>query len=66
MILSLQSADGECGAYIDAALERQAIRRNAEGPTARAAIKAPRELQQFHQDEPCLKRSSRLRSACQR
>jgi hypothetical protein len=31
MISSLKSVEGSCGAYIDAARERQAIRRNAAG-----------------------------------
>jgi hypothetical protein len=52
MISSLKSVDGSCGAYIDAACERQAIR-----PDARIALSADRrqKLQQFHRDEPFLK-----------
>src|SRR5450432_1437416 len=50
MISSLKSADGSCGAYIDAVCGRQAIRRNAQGSPGPAIDP---ELQQFHQDEPC-------------
>ena len=60
----LESADGSCGAYIGAAGERQAIGEMPPiGPTAGSLTRA--ELQQFHQDEPFLKRTSRFRSACE-
>jgi hypothetical protein len=56
---SLKSAEGSCGAYIDAAAERQAIRRHAAGGPAGRRY---RELQQFHEREPILKRLSRFHS----
>src|SRR3984957_2507784 len=62
MIPSLKSADGSCGAYIDAACERQAI-----SAISQNALPADRrqKLQQFHRDEPFLKWPSRFRSASQ-
>src|SRR5213595_2909983 len=59
MISSLQSADGNCGAYIDAIGERQAISRIAL--IAPAGDRCP-ELPQFHKDEPSLKAASRIHS----
>ena len=65
MISSLKSAGGSCGAYIGAAGERQAIRRATADRRAGmpATLQCPK-LQQFHQDEPFLKRPSGLHSAC--
>jgi hypothetical protein len=62
MISSLQSAEGDCGAYIGAIGERQAISR--DGPDCPAGNRCP-ELPQFHTDEPSLKPASRFHSRCQ-
>jgi hypothetical protein len=63
MISSLKSTlFASCGAYIGAIGGRQAIRRNAAD---RPPGNRRRELQQFHEDEPCLKLASRFCSASQ-
>src|SRR5579862_1303160 len=62
MISSLKSADGSCRAYIDDAGERQAIKRNVLALLRR---QPQPELQQFHEGEPSLKRTSRFRSDSQ-
>src|SRR6266446_5409320 len=62
MISSLQSAEGNCGAYIGAIGERQAIGRNAPDFPSRRSIPG---LPQFHKDEPSLKPVSRFHSRCQ-
>ena len=64
MISSLQSAEGNCGAYIGAISERQAISRRSTDDCAPAGNRCP-ELPQFHEDEPSLKPASRLHSRCQ-
>src|ERR1700709_2329356 len=59
MISSLKSAEGSCGAYIDAASVRQAIGHHAAGGPAGRRYQG---LQQFHEREPILKRLSRFHS----
>jgi hypothetical protein len=69
MILPRKAVMGDCGAYIGAITERQAIKPTAIKPNAtdldrRSDCGVPQRLSltRFHNDEPCLKQASRRHS----
>jgi hypothetical protein len=61
MILPRKAVMGDCGAYIGAITERQAIKPNATDLDRRSDSGVPQRLTltRFHNDEPCLKQTSR-------